>query len=111
MPLRDFTCPACQTMRERYYNSTDALPVCYDCGGELVMQSLSVSYGKTGIFPYTTTHISGDGSPVTVESLGHLRSLEKRYGVMVHAFSQNPSNSDSPRDLPRHRPGGRESER
>lgn len=31
-------------------------------------------------FPYTTTHITG--KPVEVQSLAHLRQLEKRHGVV-----------------------------
>lgn len=115
MPLRDFKCLSCGKTQERYYKVVDGqegVPPCFDeeCGGELEKQPLSAAISKSAVFPYTTKHITGDGRPVTVESLGHLRTLERRYGVCVSGFSQNPGNPDSPRDLPRGRPGGREYE-
>lgn len=38
-------------------------------------------------FPFTTTHITGDGSPVEVQSLRHLRKLEAEYGVQSGAYN------------------------
>lgn len=62
---------------------------------------------KTGIFPYVNPHLTGSG-PVVVESLAHLRALERRYGVVASAFSQNTSNQiDNIKNLPVYRPGGR----
>lgn len=110
MPLRDFECVLCGAVQERYYQSMEKLPPCSVCHGPLNPGELSTSFAKTGVFPYTTTHLTGDGKPVTIESLGHLRSLERQYGVVVHAFSNEPSNQSTPRDLPRHRPNGREYE-
>ena len=113
MPLRDFECIPCQsTPEERLYTVKQGeitLPSCQTCGADLTMLHLSSGriYGKSAVFPYTTTHVSGDGRPVTVESLGHLRQLERRYGVCFSGFSQDPGNPDSPRDLPVKRPGGR----
>lgn len=113
MPLRDFECVSCKsTPTELFYTVKQGeitLPTCESCGADLTMLPLSSGhiYGKTGVFPYTTTHVSGDGRPVTVESLGHLRQLERKYGVCVSGFSQDPGNPDSPRDLPVGRPGGR----
>jgi hypothetical protein len=97
-------------VEEHYYSSTtESKQTCDKCGGATEKAPLSYNVrGKSAIFPYTTTHITGDGKPVTVESLGHLRSLERRYGVCVTGFSNNDSNPDSPRDLPTHRPGGEE---
>jgi hypothetical protein len=111
MPLRDFHCPACDLDVEHYFARDPAEAVCDQCHGPLLLLPLSFSRaaaGKTGVFPYTTTHLDGHGTPITIESLGHLRSLERRYGVVVHAFSQD--SVDSPRDLPRHRVGGRDYE-
>lgn len=108
MPLRDFKCTKCDLFQERFFHSGSPIPFC-SCGGDLEMQPLTNTIlGKTGVFPFTSTHLDGHGTPITVENIGHLRSLEKKYGVSVHAFSQNPGNPDSPRDLPRQRPGGRE---
>ncbi len=106
MPLRDFECPACQSVAERFYHATQETPVtCEACGGPLT--ALPVSDGvsrKTGIFPFVSTHFDG-GKPVVVESLGHLRSLERHYGVLATAFSSDTG--ETPNDLPQHRPGGR----
>lgn len=63
---------------------------------------------RSAAFPFTTTHVDGKGRPITVESLGHLRSLEKQYGVVFSAFSQNPSNLDPIKDPPRYRGWGTE---
>lgn len=108
MPLRDFRCMGCGQEAERFYHASqgaDALR-CSCCGEPLTMLDLSAGVrGKTGIFPFVSTHF--DGTPKTVESLSHLRSLERRYGVCATGFSQDPSNPDSPKDLPEHREGGR----
>ena len=107
MPLRDFKCKSCEMTQERYY-TTATLPVC-TCGGTLEVLPLSTStHRKTGIFPFTSPHIDGTGKPITVESIGHLRQIERQYGVVLSAFSQEPSNSDPIKDPPRHRIGGRE---
>lgn len=68
----------------------------------------SKSFTKTSVFPYECTHVDGTGKPVVIESLGHLRKIEKQYGVVFSAFSQNRNNPDAIRDLPRHKVGGRE---
>lgn len=108
MPLRDFTCEKCGKQQERFFWNASATPDC-DCGGILQLLPLSnVITGKTGVFPFTSPHISGDGSPVVVESMGHLRQIEKQYGVVLSAFSQNRNNPDHITDLPTHRVRGRE---
>jgi len=116
MPLRDFECGICEAVQERFYEVVAGVPSCPECeycgSHHMVMRTLSAGHvrGKTAIFPYTTTHITGDGTPVTVGSLSQLRRLERQYGVNVSGFSQDPGNPDSPRDLPVGRPGGREYE-
>jgi len=111
MPLRDFICTECDKTQERFYWNTEPAPTC-SCGGSLDMLPLSnVIRGKSSVFPFTSSHISGDGTPITVESIGHLRQLERKFGVVLSAFSQNPNNPDHIRDLPRQRVGGREYER
>lgn len=55
-----------------------------------------------GLFPYTTCHISG--TPIQVESLHHVRQLEKRYGVVLPAFSKdNVRDVDPIKNPPRYR--------
>ena len=104
-------------MQERFYEVRDEeelIPLCEKegCGKPTLVKTANLASGhsgrKNGIFPYTTNHLTGDGKPCTVESLGHLRRLERTHGVNVSGFSQEPSNPDSPRDLPVGRPGGRD---
>lgn len=38
-------------------------------------------------FPFTATHLTGDGSPVEVQSLRHLRKLEREHGVQSGAYN------------------------
>jgi hypothetical protein len=105
MPLRDFTCQSCSKVQERFFWNTAGVPNCA-CGGELDLLPLSVGIpGKSDIFPYTTTHLDGKGTPITVESLGHARALEKKYGVVIHGFSNNKATEFH--DLPKQRVGGR----
>jgi hypothetical protein len=106
MPLRDFTCKSCQMTQERFYWASSGFPVC-TCGGELEVLPLQAPLRdhSTGLFPHVTTHLTGDGKPIQVDSLSHLRKLEKQYGVIVHQFSNNRGNPDSPRDLPKFRGG------
>jgi hypothetical protein len=112
MPLRDFTCKQCNARQERFYWASAGIPAC-TCGGELDMLPLDQlgTYRKTSIFPYDCPHVDGTGKPITIESLSHLRQVEKQYGVVFSAFSQNPSNPDHIKDLPQHRVAGRERSR
>jgi len=107
MPLRDFACSHCGQEAEQYYHhGLSAVVRCRRCGHPVEMQELSVGTSrKTGVFPFVSTSIDGMGTPVVVESLQHLRALERRYGVVATAFSQE--SEDSPRDLPEFRAGGR----
>jgi hypothetical protein len=107
MPLRDFRCAACDKTSERFYHPGTAAELrCPSCGG--VVEPCELSAGaarKTGVFPYVNPNIDGKGTPITVESLGHLRQLERQYGVVATAFTQD--SNDSPRVLPEFRPDGR----
>jgi len=46
------------------------------------------------MFPYESMHLSSDPNlgPVKIESLPHLRRLEKEHGVSSAAFNDNQSN-------------------
>lgn len=104
MPLRDFRCGSCGWTQERYFHSSGAYPGCERCGGILDVLPLSFAVqGKTAAFPFDCPHVTGDGRPLRVESLGHLRQIERRYGVVFSAFSQNPSNPADIKDPPRYR--------
>lgn len=88
---------------------------CPKCGTELVIGSFpfckgdpadhGATYAKTAIFPYTVNHV--DGKPMVIESLQHLRKVEKQYGVVFSAFSHASTNNLDPvsKDLPRFRGG------
>ena len=66
-------------------------------------------YSKTAGFPFTVNHV--DGKPMVIESLHHLRKVERQYGVVFSAFSKaNERDVDPIKDLPRYRPNGREYE-
>lgn len=110
MPLYDYRCEDCGTEDERYV-AVRALAdeqYCRKCGYVATRQPYGNGVSrKTAVFPFTSTHIDGTGKPIVVESLGHLRRLESTYGVMATAFSQEPNNQDTPRDLPEFREGGR----
>jgi hypothetical protein len=48
-------------------------------------------YGPISTFPFTTRNI-GDGTPVTVESMRHLRQLESHHGVSSEVYNYDKSN-------------------
>jgi len=95
--------------QERFYHvpqEAPQYPACAQCGGTLTLLERSNEGGRfTSVFPFTTTHIDAKGRPITVESMGHLRKLEKEYGVVLSAFSNEVNNSvDGIKgDLPRYR--------
>lgn len=83
---------------------------CPKCGAETENVPRPGGSPKTAVFPYTHPHLTGSG-PVVVESLHHLRQLERKYGVVATAFSNHTSNQIDPiTNVPRHRPGGRDYE-
>lgn len=106
MPLRDFKCLTCEKVQERFYHASagsDAIRC--DCGGPLSMLERSDEHARPFIgvsFPFTTPHIDPHGRPITVESMGHLRSLERQYGVVLTAFS-NTNLDDHIPNPPRYR--------
>jgi hypothetical protein len=61
------------------------------------------SISKTAIFPYTVNHV--DGKPMVIESMQHLRKVEKDFGVVFSAFSHSSASNVDPvdRNLPRFR--------
>ena len=125
MPLRDFTCSACGKEQERFFHPTalhgsianglasavieqtdPTYPPCDSCGGSLSVQPLAQDPRRYvgSVFPFTTTHIDAQGKPMVIESMGHLRSVEKKYGVVLSAFSKSSNTDLTPiQDLPRYR--------
>jgi len=48
-------------------------------------------------FPFTTRNM-GDGKPITVQSMRHLRQLEKQHGVSSEVYNYDSSNVAEYRD-------------
>jgi len=43
-------------------------------------------------FPFTSTNIDGTGRPIEVQSLRHMRALEREHGVYSTAYNNDASN-------------------
>lgn len=76
---------------------------CEKCGKDCET-SLGGAVADTKTFPFTTTHLDGNGTPIEVNSLYHLRQLEKQYGVAA----MHNSEESGTHELPQHRQGGRD---
>lgn len=87
---------------------------CNRCGTELEIGMFPFCRGnpadhgtifrKTSGFPFEARHITPDGKSMTIDSLQHLRKVEKEYGVVLSAFSKsNIHDVDPIKDLPRYR--------
>lgn len=65
----------------------------------------ALTHTKNALFPFTVPHV--DGKPMLIESMHHLRSVEKQFGVVFSAFSHSSSNNVDPvsKDLPKFRGG------
>jgi hypothetical protein len=82
--------------------------VCVNCGSPTETVWKTNGALKTGLFPFETTHLDGKGTKIVVESLHHLRQLERQHGVKATAFSDHQSKWDDPlhqSDLPQSRKG------
>lgn len=53
--------------------------------------SKAAVYHRKPIFPYTTTHFEPNNGPVEIQSLRHLRKLERQYGVASEPFNMDQS--------------------
>ena len=84
--------------------------VCERCGTELLVgmypfcrnnpKDHGTVYSKTSAFPFETTHVTG--KPMVIESLQHLRKVEREAGVVFSAFSKtNERDLDPIKDLPK----------
>lgn len=52
----------------------------------------TVRDGARSTFPFTTTHLTGDGQPIEVQNMRHLRRLEERHGAYSAAYNYDSSN-------------------
>ena len=90
--------------------------ICTLCGADVqigqwpaeMCRGRSINHGpltatKTSVFPFDTFHIAADGRPMTITDIGHLRRVERAYGVVLSAFSNEPSNPSNIKDPPRYR--------
>lgn len=65
--------------------------LCFDCAPRAQIQ-------RSNVFPYTTFGIGDRPGNIEVQSMRHLRKLEKQYGVQSVAFNQDSKNfGDAPR--------------
>ena len=58
--------------------------------GDVCMKCLKPGAGgdrKLSTFPFTATNLTSDGSPVEVQSIYHLRRLEREHGVHSGAYN------------------------
>ena len=63
------------------------------------------SFTKNSLFPFESRHVTPDGKPLIIESLHHLRAVERSHGVVFSAFNNSLNNSVDPikGNLPRYR--------
>ena len=66
---------------------------CPDCV-EVMHMGEHLSATCKELWDFTTTHFNG--SPIHVRSLGHLRQLEKQFGVSSHAANYEQRNWNTP---------------
>lgn len=69
---------------------------CSACGG--VSEANMGGNIRQPAFPFTSTHIDGKGTPITIESYRHLQQTESKYGVAIMNSSE-----ESPKTPPRMR--------
>lgn len=84
MPVYNFGCAKeCGWGKEAYLPLRESEnPACESCGAPSErIWSLGVTHRAASTFPYITTHITADGSPVEVKSAMHLEQLCKENGV------------------------------
>jgi len=93
-------CANCKHEVSRYQlRGQPAAPWCHRCARDPV-------WHKRNVFPFTTTHISGE--PITVNSLAHARRLEREHGISFAAFNYDEKHvrqgEDIQNDLRKARP-------
>jgi len=92
-------CEICKSVTENVQCSMFDIPKC-TCGGERFLFSTKIS--RSTLFPFVVNHV--DGSPMQIESMNHLRAVERQYGVVFSAFSKgNINDLDDIQGLPRFR--------
>lgn len=107
---RTWICAACgaETHALFYFQAQDQAKNDRGCPRQGCDGRLGLAEGRSAtdkrelrMFPFTSTHIDGLGTPITIDSYAEMRRAERDYGVVLL-----PNHEDSPRDLPQHRRGG-----
>jgi hypothetical protein len=103
MPRYDAQCETHPEHEFEYFSSLAdfAKPfTCDICGASAkrILKPKGTKWLGTPSFPFVSKHIDGKGTPIAVESLHHMRKLEKQHGVVLLKPNEN-----SPKDLPRQR--------
>lgn len=104
MPFYCYTCYDCQDSTAKLWQSVAAqrvAPACAKCSTPME-RDWHAEHAPTGfsvgsVFPYTTTHITGQ--PIEIKSESHLKSLCKQHGVRHRpdaAFIENDSGRGMP---------------
>jgi hypothetical protein len=87
------TCAVCQRTVYRATWRPALGMVCTECDHPALLAKVPGS-----MFPYVTTHLDPDGKPVVIQSLRHLRQLEREYGKHSWAFNMDEKHwGDVPR--------------
>lgn len=96
--LWNLQCEACDEIFMHQTCSMYDIPACPKCGGERTLAPTGLST-RTPIFPFTVNHV--DGKPMVIESMQHLRRVERTYGVAFSAFNKDNINDLDPlKDVP-----------
>lgn len=98
--LWNLKCQICGDVQMHVQCSMYSLPAC-KCGGATAIAPTGLST-RTPIFPFVCPHV--DGSQMVIESMAHLRRVEKDYGVAFSAFNKDNINDLDPlKDVPKFR--------
>lgn len=81
MPFYSWACEKCEK-GQTIFATMDKCKDAPECCGQMCERDYPAEhrgYVHKTVFPYVTTHLSGDGKPVEVRDAGHLRDLCKKY--------------------------------
>jgi hypothetical protein len=100
----NIVCPTCASVSYDVECSMFAIPECESCNGERFLSNQGIA-PKSRVFPFEARHVSPDGKPIIIESMKHLRDIERTHGVVFSAFNNEVNNSVDPMkgDLPKYR--------
>ena len=95
-------CQSCSDVEMHVICSMFNIPACPKCGGDRAIATVAKTYSPSGVFPFEVNHVTG--KPMTIESLAHLRKVERDYGVAFSAFNKDNINDLDPiKDVPRYK--------